>query len=52
MIGGTLSLGQGVLDYLVKLLEEELLTGFSPRVGSCLGGLPTSSVFDLRVMVW
>ena len=30
MIGGSLCLGQRVLDYLMKLLKEELLTEFSP----------------------
>jgi len=31
MIGVSLFLGQGVLDHIVKILKEELLTGFSPR---------------------
>ena len=51
VIGGSLCLGQGVLDHLVKILKEELLTGFSPRQGFFAGCPPTSSVFDLCVMV-
>ena len=44
-------LGQRVLDYLVKLLKEELLTGFSPRNGFYPGFPPTSGVPDRHVLL-
>ena len=49
--GGSLCLGQRVLDYLVKLLKKELLTEFSPRLGFFPRCLSTFGIFDLRAII-